>query len=139
MIKNFALIAAMGAAFAIGVAAAQPAQLGKAMPVELRGNWYEADNYAAPVCSDDDIGLLQVESDGFTFPLEVGRLIDIVEHPIDTYRVRFYEQVITDGPDLPRANKRTQTWTLSHDGEQLNIVAKGMTLDLLRCRPQAGE
>lgn len=132
-------VAAAKAPTAAKAPAASKAKTSKEMPPELRGNWYETDNYQAPICSDEDPGLLQVDASGFTFPLEVGRLVSITEDPIDTYRLFFYEQVLTDDIVLPRANAKRQTWTLTPDGENLNIVARGMTLDLVRCRPQPSE
>lgn len=134
------LIALSVPASATETPATSTAAPAKEMPTELRGNWYEPLNYEAPVCTDEDPGLLQVHATGFTFPMEVGTLVSIVEDPIDTYRLFFYEQALTDGPVLPRANAKRQTWTLSSDGESLNIVGRrGMTLDLVRCQPQPSE
>ncbi len=137
--KNIALLASLGLALGASSALAAAPKGATSFPAELRGNWYEADNHIIPMCNNEDQGLLQIEEDEFTFPLEVGKLIRITEKPIDQYRVEFFEHVVTDGPDMPRANYRRHTWTLSHDGEHLNIVAKGMTLDLFRCRPQPTE
>lgn len=135
-----AILLAISAPAAAQGTAHKTAVPSKEMPAELRGNWYEPLDYTAPVCTDDDSGLLQVDASGFTFPMESSRLVSIVEDPIDTYRLFFYEQALTDGPVLPRANAKRQTWTLSPDGESLNIVGRrGMTLDLVRCQPQASE
>lgn len=139
MITKVALLAGISLSLCVPSAMADVGKPGAIFPAELRGNWYEADNYAAPICDNEDLGLLQVEEKEFVFPLAIGRLIRIVEQPIDTYSLSFFEQAVTDGPDVPPINKRKQMWTLSHDGEHLNIVAKGMTLDLFRCQAQPSE
>lgn len=138
-IASVMLIAASAPIVASPTADARAPQPSKVMPTELRGNWHEADNYAPPICDNEDQGLLQVRDTGFTFPMEAGELIRIVEHPIDTYNVEIYKHIFTDEPHMPRANVQKQIWTLSHDGAHLNIVTPAMSLDLFRCQPQPSE
>lgn len=137
MIKNIALLSSLSLSLCAPSAMAEVGNPSTTFPAELRGNWYEADNYEAPICTADDLGLLQIDDKTFTFPLEVGSLIRITENKTYEYDVQFSEQAVTDGPRLPRPVKRKHLWTLSHDGEHLNIVAKGMTLDLFRCQEPA--
>ncbi|MGR4890183.1 hypothetical protein ACIPPQ_04060 [Sphingopyxis sp. LARHCG72] len=136
MLVKSVLLGAGLLAFTGGAHAAAPA---KTLPEELRGNWFEDDNHIIPVCSNEDSGLLQVEATEFTFPMEIGTVIDVTEVEMNRYRVRFWEQSASDGPQPPSPVERSQFWSLSHDAEHLYISGNGMSLDLFRCRPQPTE
>ncbi|HWT44061.1 MAG TPA: hypothetical protein VN152_15545 [Sphingopyxis sp.] len=136
MLVKSVLLGASLLAFTGGAHAAAPT---KTLPEELRGNWFEDDNHIIPVCSNEDSGLLQVEATEFTFPMEVGTVIDVTEVEMNRYRVRFWEQSASDGAKPPSPVERSQFWSLSHDAEHLYISGNGMSLDLFRCRPQPTE
>lgn len=139
MIKNIALLTAIGAAFAVSSASAQYmlAKPSKTVPTELRGNWHEADNYEAPICSDDDLGLLQISDKDFTYPLEFGRVTRVTEVEMNRYRVDFMETALSDDPRQKyRPVKKVHHWTLRHDAEHLAVNTGDAVYDLFRCRPQ---
>lgn len=136
--KSIALIAAISAAALSATGAnAQLAKPSKTVPTELRGNWHEADNYEAPICSDDDLGLLQIEAKDFTYPLEFGRVTRVTEVEMNRYRVDFMETALSDDPRQKyRAVKKVHHWTLRHDAEHLAVNTGDAVYDLFRCRPQ---
>ena len=141
MIKNLAFLAAISAAaLSASGASAQLAKPSKTVPTELRGNWHEADNYEAPICSDDDLGLLQIEADAFTYPLEYGRVTRVSEVEPNRWRVDFTETALSDDPRAKfRPVKKVHHWTLSHDAEHLAVNTGDAVYDLFRCRPQPTE
>ena len=141
MIKNIALLAAISAAALSATgASAQLAKPSQTVPTELRGNWHEADNYEAPICNDDDLGLLQIADKDFTYPLEFGRVTRVTEVEMNRYRVDFMETALSDDPrNKFRPQKKVHHWTLSHDAEHLAVNTGDAVYDLFRCRPQPTE
>lgn len=140
MIQKVALFSAIAAAFIVSSAGAQLAKPSKNVPAELRGNWYEADNHIIPMCSNEDMGLLQIDSDSFTYPLEFGRVTRVTEVEMNRYRVDFMETALSDDPrNTSRPKQATHHWTLSHDAEHLAVNTGSTVYDLFRCRPQPGE
>jgi hypothetical protein len=137
MMERFALASAIGVGLLASGAAAPLNKPSATVPSELRGNWHEADNYEAPICSDDDQGLLQITDKDFTYPLEFGRVTRVTEVEPNRWRVDFMETALSDDPRAKfRPTKQVHHWTLSHDAEHLAVNTGSAVYDLFRCRPQ---